>query len=53
MSGYSEDSLPVSVLGQETPLLTKPFTPDGLARAVRAVLDRCGAERVPSAGSPV
>ena len=53
MSGYSEDSLPHSVDGSKTPLLAKPFTPDGLARVVRDMLDRTGADRVPSAGSPV
>jgi PAS domain S-box-containing protein len=53
MSGYSEDSLPPSVNGRKTPLLAKPFTPDGLARVVRSALDRMRAERVPSTGSPV
>jgi len=53
MSGYSEESLPPSINGRKAPLLTKPFTPDGLARAVRSVLDRNAAERVPRTGSPV
>ena len=40
MSGYASDALGErSVLTAEIPFLAKPFTPAGLARAVRAVLD--------------
>jgi CheY-like chemotaxis protein len=41
MSGYTGDEITRHGLAQEdTALLKKPFTPDALARAVRAVLDR-------------
>jgi CheY-like chemotaxis protein len=41
MSGYSGDDIMRRGLARPgTALLTKPFTPDGLARAVREVLDR-------------
>jgi PAS domain S-box-containing protein len=41
MSGYTDDAMILhGVLTQGMPLLEKPFTPDGLARRVREVLDR-------------
>jgi CheY-like chemotaxis protein len=41
MSGYTGDDIMTRGLARSgTALLTKPFTPDGLARAVREVLDR-------------
>jgi PAS domain S-box-containing protein len=41
MSGYTEDTLGQrGVLSPETAFLSKPFTPAGLAAAVRAALDR-------------
>ena len=52
MSGYSEEGLPGGATNRKTPLLAKPFTPETLARAVRAVLDARAGERVPSTGSP-
>jgi two-component system cell cycle sensor histidine kinase/response regulator CckA len=51
MSGYSENTLPLQGTGGETPLLSKPFSPDALARCVREVLDRRAAGRVPSTAS--
>ena len=40
MSGYASDALGQrGVLTAEIPFLAKPFTPAGLARAVRAALD--------------
>jgi CheY-like chemotaxis protein len=51
MSGYTEDAvLRYGVLSAQTALLGKPFTADGLMRAVRAVLDaRRRAEDAPAA----
>jgi CheY-like chemotaxis protein len=49
MSGYTRDAVVHS--GRLEPgiaLLEKPFTPDGLARQVREVLDADSAERRPS-----
>ena len=40
MSGYIEDTLPVSGLAQPVALLQKPFTPRELRRRIREVLDR-------------
>lgn len=41
MSGYTADDITTRGLAQPgTALLKKPFTPDGLARAVRELLDR-------------
>jgi two-component system cell cycle sensor histidine kinase/response regulator CckA len=41
MSGYTGDEITRRGLAQnDTALLKKPFTPDALARAVRAALDR-------------
>ena len=40
MSGYNEESILGKRLGEEgTLLIQKPFTPDGLARQIRHVLD--------------
>jgi len=40
MSGYTDDAiLRHRVLEDGIPFLQKPFTPDGLARKVREVLD--------------
>jgi DNA-binding response OmpR family regulator len=45
MSGYTDDDvLRRGVLLGETAFLQKPFTPDQLARKVRAVLDRAPAD---------
>jgi signal transduction histidine kinase/ActR/RegA family two-component response regulator len=51
MSGYTEDAvLRYGVLSAQTAFLGKPFTADGLMRAVRAVLDaRRRAEDAPAA----
>jgi two-component system cell cycle sensor histidine kinase/response regulator CckA len=40
MTGYTEDTLPVSGLAQPVALLQKPFTPRELRRRIREVLDR-------------
>ncbi len=40
MSGYTEDTLPISGLDQPVALLQKPFTPRELRRRIRDVLDR-------------
>jgi CheY-like chemotaxis protein len=41
MSGYTDDAIVQHrVLGADTPFLQKPFTPAGLARKVREVLDQ-------------
>jgi len=41
MSGYADDTIiKHGPLGPGAAFLQKPFTPDGLARTVRAVLDR-------------
>ncbi|HEY5433819.1 MAG TPA: response regulator [Candidatus Limnocylindrales bacterium] len=39
-SGYTEDAItPRGLIDPEAPFLSKPFSPDVLARKVRAVLD--------------
>src|SRR5690606_38721671 len=44
VSGYSGDTLPKGALADPSvAFLAKPFTPDALARQVRALLDRYGA----------
>jgi hypothetical protein len=40
MSGYTSDAvLHNGIVAEGTPFLQKPFTPDGLARKIRSVLD--------------
>src|SRR6185437_9058186 len=50
MSGYTDDALAHhGVLGPELSFLEKPFSPSGLARKVREVLDKpTGRSRFPS-----
>jgi two-component system cell cycle sensor histidine kinase/response regulator CckA len=40
MSGYTEESLSIAGLTEPVSLLQKPFTPRGLCRRIREVLDR-------------
>jgi two-component system cell cycle sensor histidine kinase/response regulator CckA len=40
MSGYTEENLSISRLTEPVSLLQKPFTPRGLCRRIREVLDR-------------
>jgi two-component system cell cycle sensor histidine kinase/response regulator CckA len=40
MSGYTEENLSISRLIEPVSLLQKPFTPRGLCRRIREVLDR-------------
>jgi hypothetical protein len=42
MSGYSRESLDRETIGLDAGFLAKPFTPAGLAGAVRDVLDGLG-----------
>jgi FixJ family two-component response regulator len=52
ISGYADDTvLQHDVLGSEVSFMQKPFTPDALARKVRAVLD-AGAARASAEPRP-
>jgi len=47
MSGYTDDAiLRHGMLEEGTAFLEKPFTPDGLARKVREIMDRARQPRV-------
>jgi two-component system cell cycle sensor histidine kinase/response regulator CckA len=47
MSGYpADEAVRNGLLEERQPFIQKPFAPDALAGAVRALLDRTGARRV-------